>query len=107
MTCYNVSQKETAQSCDSYSTSSEWQLTIGEHDVQYWSIFKVFCETTVTFVTNTVATISQVHFVKAPQGAVSEKLERKDFDYLSIQDFLRCAKEMGYLLVIVYLHAGL
>lgn len=52
--------------------------------MQYWSIFKVFCETTVTFVTNTVATISQVHFVKAPQGAVSEKLERKDFDYLSI-----------------------
>lgn len=42
----------------------------------------MFCETTVTFVTNTVATISQVHFVKAPQGTVFEKLERKDFDYL-------------------------
>lgn len=65
MTCCNV-EKEAAQSCDTYSTSSEWQLAVGEHDVQYWSIFKEFCETTVTFVTDTVATISQVYFLKAP-----------------------------------------
>lgn len=57
MTCYSFSEKERTQSCDTYYTSSEWQLAVGEHGVQYWSIFKVFCETKITFVTNTVAKI--------------------------------------------------
>ena len=41
MTCCNV-EKETAQSCDTYSTSSEWQLAVGEHDCNIGLFSKCF-----------------------------------------------------------------
>lgn len=88
----DVPETESAQSYDDFSTCCQngyWQLE------KTWCAILVYYQSVLwqpqwQFAPNTVATISKVQFLKAPQGAVLGRLEKARF-WISLQDSLRHA----------------